>query len=219
MSEENQNQNEGLQNLLKKYDSDWAALAGELYSQTGKLREKNRALEQEKQTLEQDKTDLLAKLPKDGSRVLSKTESDRYDALMKLEAGGKAGDAEAIANALKTGSEAQQRAHRADTRENLRALGYQPTERLLREFDSVTLTVAEGDDKKPVAKVKAGDEETGFADWATAQGLADDLERYRAAPERPPVYSGRGNAGGKAADAVDAYVAAQKAAQGGKSGT
>lgn len=175
-------ENEGLKNLLTRHNSDWAALAAELYAQTGRLRDDKRDLNTRIVELEGQK-------PKDGQRVLTKAEADRYDAFMGLGGDGVRGDPAKLKGALEAGVTAQKTAHAATVREGLRQLGYEPTDRLLRDFEGVSLTVADGDKGVKVGTVKVGDETQDFSAWAKTAGLESDLERYRTQPPGVPVLA------------------------------
>ena len=78
-------------------------------------------------------TEMTDKLPKDGSRVLSKSDGERYDAFTALIL-----KPDEIKGKLEAGEAAQTKAHRADNKEALRQLGFTPTDRLLKDFDGVS---------------------------------------------------------------------------------
>lgn len=81
-TDENETQEEtgvatGLRNLLQRHNNQWATVAAELYSQTGKLREDRRTLRAE---LEQ----LKAKVPAEDDVVLSGKDKETYEAYKAL---------------------------------------------------------------------------------------------------------------------------------------
>ena len=70
-------QDEGLRNLLNRHNNDWAAMAGNLYTENHKLREKNREHRAELEALK-------AQVPGDDALVLTGEDRKRFEAYQEL---------------------------------------------------------------------------------------------------------------------------------------
>lgn len=173
MADENTQQTESERNLTKllaKKDGDAMALAADLLTENAQLRG-------DKRTLNGRVAELEDKVPKDGTRVLSKADGERFDALMAVEVDGAKGDAQKIKASLEQATRDRQAVVTQANREALSTLGLKPSALRLREFDGVTVT-AKKDGDAVTATVKDGDAETPWDTWVKGKGLEADLKDF-----------------------------------------
>lgn len=147
----------------------------DLETDNQKQRDEIRDRTAERDVLQTQASDLGGKVPKDGQRVLSKAEADRYEAFMQVGGEGVKGDPEKLTGVLNQA--ARDRADLVTTRNRdaLNTLGFKPSVLNWRQFDSVVIAATkDGDDVN--ATVKDGDTETPWEQWVKDKGLEGDLK-------------------------------------------
>lgn len=158
-----------------------------------KQRDEIRDRTAERDALQTQANDLGGKVPKEGQRVLSKAESDRYEAFMQVGGEGVKGDPEKLTGVLNQA--ARDRADLVTTRNRdaLNTLGLKPSVLNWRQFDGVVITATKDGDTVS-ATVNEGDVEKSWTDWVKEKGLESDLNDVGLTPQapRPPTPTGVG---------------------------
>lgn len=161
----------------------------QLVSDNGKQRDELRDAKQQLETAQGKVSELENAQPKDGQRVLSKAEAERYDAFEALKL-----KPDELKTQLEQAAKDRRSVVETGNKAALAKLGIKPAAVRLREFDGVTLTTeGEGDDLK--ATVKEGDTETPWGEWVKSKGLGDDLKDFGLEPETPAVVPALGQRG------------------------
>lgn len=117
-------------------------------------------------------SELEAAKPKEGQRVLSKAEAERFAAFEALNLG-----VDDVKERLSQGETYRREAIVSKNREAVRKVGLKPSILNFKQFEDVELIAeGEGDDLK--VNVRQGDEVKPWSEWVAVQNLTDDLKDF-----------------------------------------
>lgn len=139
------------------------------------------------QTAEQERDTLKEQLPKDGSLVLGKADSERFAAYKALGL-----EPDALKSKLEKANRDAKSLTETRNKDVLGKLGIKPSALRLREFDGVVLEVSGEGDAQQVT-VKQGDKEATWDAWLKEAGLESDIKDFGQEPARKNVYTAPGN--------------------------
>ena len=161
----------------------------QLVSDNGKQRDELRDAKQQLEAAQGKVSELENAQPKEGQRVLSKAENERFEA---FESTGLKPDE--IKTRLEQADKDRRSVIETSNKTALAKLGLKPGVVRLREFDGVSITVeGSGDDLK--ATVKEGESEMTWSEWVKSKDLEGDLKDFGLEPAEPDSVPALGQVG------------------------
>lgn len=161
----------------------------QLVSDNGGQRDEIRDLKQKLETAQGKVSELENAQPKEGQRVLSKAENERFEAFESI--GLKPDE---IKTRLDQADKDRRSVIETSNKTALAKLGLKPGVVRLREFDGVSIAVeGSGDDLK--ATVKEGESEMAWSEWVKSKDLESDLKDFGLEPAEPDSVPALGQVG------------------------